>query len=130
MPFLVLHPEIPYSESKSVIIFLQKYIFFISRKFSKSVASGHRHKMTKIKATSKETRSLLLKELRDFKFINVRLQQILYKTLTMNSKHWLQQILYETLTMNCKHRLQQILYKTLTMNSKHRLRQNLYKTLR
>ena len=42
MPILIFRPEIPYSES---------------RKFSKTVTGGHRHKMNKMKATIKGTRS-------------------------------------------------------------------------
>ena len=61
MPILIFRPEIPYSESINVVYFFCSNTFFFSRKFSKTVTGGHRHNMTKIKATSKGTRSLLIK---------------------------------------------------------------------
>ena len=59
--FLIFRPEITYSESKNVVYFFCRNIFFFSRKFKKTATSGHRHKMTKLKETSKGTGSLLLK---------------------------------------------------------------------
>ena len=61
MPILIFRPEIPYSESINVVQFFCRNTFFFSRKFSKTATGGHRHKMTKLKATSKGTRSLLIK---------------------------------------------------------------------
>ena len=41
--------------------FFVETLFFFSRKFSKTETGGRRHNMTKIKASSKGTRSLLIK---------------------------------------------------------------------
>ena len=60
MPILIFRPEIRYSESINVVEFFCLNTFFFSRKFSKTVTGGHRHKVTKTKATSKGTRSLLI----------------------------------------------------------------------
>ena len=53
--------EIPYGESINVVIFFCSNLFFFSRKYSKTVTSAHRHKMTETKATSMATTTLLLR---------------------------------------------------------------------
>ena len=54
MPILIFRPEIPYSEPISVVFFLFKY-FFLFQKILKNCNGGHRHNMTKIKATSRRS---------------------------------------------------------------------------
>ena len=53
--------EIPYGESINVVISFCSNLFFFSRKYSKTVTSAHRHKMTETKATSMATITLLLR---------------------------------------------------------------------
>ena len=53
--------EIPFGESINVANFFCSNLFFFSKKYSKTITSADRHKMTETKATSMATITLLLR---------------------------------------------------------------------